>query len=138
MWRTLAQDPPHNVQDLIASIKKMIGFDLSRPPHPKALALLSPLVSGVVLIAGIAYYRSDLTAKFLAYSNLNLVTKMVLALVLGYAVGLLLSMAVSPFGILVYLFGYGLGLLAVRKTGEPLDPSLNPSIRRGAEVVLGL
>jgi hypothetical protein len=116
----------------------MAGFDFSRPPHPKAMALISPLISGVVFLAGIAYYRSDLRTRVLEDPNLNQISKLVLALVISYGVGLLLSFVISgPFFLALYFGGYGLATVIMSGVGQLADPSMHSTVRRAAQIVLG-
>lgn len=120
----------------------MVGFDFSRQPHPAALALVSPLISGAVFLAGLAYFRWDSVVKMLGDSNLTNTAKLVIALIISYAIGLLLTtLILGPFLIISYLGGAVIGFVTImrirRRSQQIREPSKQPSFRRAVQVALG-
>jgi hypothetical protein len=120
----------------------VLGFDITRSPHPKAFALFSPLISGGVFLIGVAYFRPDVVTKILAYPGSDNALKTAVALILSYSAGLLLSLVLAgPFIIFVYLSGLTSGYLVVyvkrRRSNSLKDPSKQPPFRRIVQVVFG-
>lgn len=119
----------------------MLGFDFTRQPHPAALAVVSPFISGAVFLAGIAYFRWNDAVKMFADPNLTNTGKLVIAVIISYAVGLLLSTVISgPFFIVSYLSGYIIASVIImvirRRLQQAWEPSKQASFRRAVQAAL--
>jgi hypothetical protein len=120
----------------------VFGIDITRSPHPRALLILSPFLSGGIFLIGSAYFHPELMERFFALGHLDSALRLVVLLIIGYATGMILSAAVVlPFMVLTYGFSYVGTIVLVSlvrpRLKIPTQPSSRPAFRRTAGVVLG-
>jgi hypothetical protein len=119
----------------------VLGIDITRSPHPKALLLFSPLISGGVFLIGAAYFHPEFAERFFA-SKLDSSLRMVVLFIVSYATGMMLSAAVVfPFTILTYVFSYFGTIVVIAvvrfRSKTAIHPSSRSAFRRAASVLLG-
>src|SRR5712692_6366365 len=114
----------------------MFGFDFTRPPHPAALAVVSPFISGAVFLMGVAYFRWNDVVKMVTDPNVPNTAKVVTAVIISYALGLLLSTVVSIPFLICYLGGFIIAytIIAIqRRSQQDVEPSKQAPFRRAVQ-----
>jgi hypothetical protein len=89
----------------------VLGIDITRSPHPRALLIFSPLLAGGLFVIGYAYFCPDLIERFFAFGHMDSPVRLAVRHQLCDWYDLATAV-VFPFMIFMYSFGYfGIAIL---------------------------